>query len=175
MGEYLLVAEDFVIGATPPDQSDRATIYQYVVDELNDIRDDLPAAGAAEYGRADQGAVAMLLAKLYLNAEVYIGADQSSLALSEVERAIGGAYSLAPNYQLNFMADNQNSPEIIWAVAQDGDRTQQWGGLTFLIHAAVGGTMNPADFGINGGWWASGCCRSWSRSSRAGGPAWTAG
>ena len=152
-GDIPLVTEDFVIGATPPEQSDRATIYQYVVDELNDIRADLPAAGAGEYGRADQGAVAMLLAKLYLNASVYIGADQSSLALTEVERAIGGAYSLATNYQLNFMADNQNSPETIWAVAQDGDRTQQWGGLTFLIHAAVGGSMNPADFGINGGWW----------------------
>ena len=152
-GNIPLVTEDFVIGATPPDQSDRATIYQYVVDELNDIRGDLPAAGAGEYGRVDQGAVAMLLAKLYLNAEVYIGADQSSLALTEVERAIGGAYSLATNYQLNFMADNQNSPEIIWAVAQDGDRTQQWGGLTFLIHAAVGGNMSAGDFGIDGGWW----------------------
>ena len=152
-GNIPLVTEDFVIGATPPDQSDRATIYQYVVDELNDIRGDLPAAGAAEYGRVDQGAVAMLLAKLYLNAGVYIGADQASLALSEVERVIGGGYSLATNYQLNFVADNRNSPEIIWAVAQDGDQTRTWGGLTFLIHAAVGGNMNAADFGIDGGWW----------------------
>jgi len=152
-GNIPLVKEDFELGATPPEQSDRATIYQYVVDELNDIRGDLPAVGAAEYGRVDQGAVAMLLAKLYLNAGVYIGSDQNSLALTEVERVIGGPYSLATNYQLNFMADNQNSPETIWAVAQDGDRTQQWGGLTFLIHAAVGGNMNAADFGIDGGWW----------------------
>ena len=152
-GDIPLVTEDFQLGATPPEQSDRATIYQYVVDELNDIRGDLPAVGAGEYGRVDQGAVAMLLAKLYMNASVYIGADQSSLALSEVERVIGGGYSLAANYQLNFMADNQNSPETVWAVAQDGDRTQQWGGLTFLIHAAVGGNMNAGDFGIDGGWW----------------------
>ena len=152
-GNSPLVTEDFQLGATPPEQSDRATIYQYVVDELNDIRGDLPAVGAAEYGRVDQGAVAMLLAKLYMNASVYIGADQNSLALTEVERVIGGSYSLAANYQLNFMADNQNSPEVIWAVAQDGDRTQQWGGLTFLIHAAVGGNMNAGDFGIDGGWW----------------------
>ena len=95
----------------------------------------------------------MLLAKLYLNAGVYIGADQSSLALSEVERVIGGPYSLATDYQLNFLADNRNSPEIIRAVAQDGDQTRTWGGLTFLIHAAVGGNMNAGDFGIDGGWW----------------------
>ena len=151
-GDIPLVTESFQIGSTPPDQSDRATIYQYVVDELNDIRADLPAAGAAEYGRVDQGAVSMLLAKLYLNASVYIGADQNSLALTEVERVIG-AYSLATNYQANFVADNRNSPEIIWAVAQDGDNSRTWGGLTFLIHAAVGGNMNAADFGIDGGWW----------------------
>ena len=152
-GNIPLVKEDFELGATAPEQSDRATIYQFVVDELNDIRNDLPAVGAAEYGRVDQGTVAMLLAKLYLNAGVYIGADQASLALSEVAQVIGGPYSLATNYQLNFLADNQNSPEIIWAVAQDGDRTQQWGGLTFLIHAAVGGNMNAGDYGIDGGWW----------------------
>ena len=152
-GDIPLVKEDFELGATPPDQSDRATIYQYVVDELNDIRGDLPAVGAGEYGRVDQGAVAMLLAKLYLNASVYIGADQASLALSETERVIGGGYSLATNYQLNFVADNKNSPEVIWAVAQDGDNSRTWGGLTFLIHAAVGGNMNAGDFGIDGGWW----------------------
>jgi len=66
---------------------------------------------------------------------------------------IGGGYSLATNYQLNFVADNKNSPEVIWAVAQDGDNSRTWGGLTFLIHAAVGGNMNAADFGIDGGWW----------------------
>src|SRR5690606_25807127 len=27
-----------------------------------------------------------------------------------------------------------------------------FGGMTFIIHAAVGGSMTPADYGINGGW-----------------------
>src|SRR5690606_38093656 len=27
-----------------------------------------------------------------------------------------------------------------------------FGGMTFLVHAAVGGSMKPADYGINGGW-----------------------
>ena len=66
------------------------------IDNVNGpFETDLPAVGAGEYGRVDQGAVAMLLAKLYLNASVYIGSDQSSLALSEVERVIGGPYTLA--------------------------------------------------------------------------------
>ncbi|MEK6768372.1 MAG: RagB/SusD family nutrient uptake outer membrane protein, partial [Gemmatimonadota bacterium] len=50
-------------------------------------------------------------------------------------------------------ADNNTSPEIIFAVTQDGLRTQTWGGMTFLIHASVGGNMNASNYGIDGGWW----------------------
>lgn len=52
-----------------------------------------------------------------------------------------------------FMADNHTSPEIIFAITQDGLKTQTWGGMTFLIHASVGGNMNASDYGIDGGWW----------------------
>ncbi|MEI7662947.1 MAG: RagB/SusD family nutrient uptake outer membrane protein [Bacteroidota bacterium] len=34
----------------------------------------------------------------------------------------------------------------------DGSQSQTWGGTTFIIHAAVGGSMVPADYGIAGGW-----------------------
>jgi hypothetical protein len=152
-GNIPLVKEDFPIGSMPPEQSDRATIYAYIVDELNAIRNDLPAPGAGEYGRADQGAVSMLLAKLYMNSGVYTGAEQYASALAEIENVIGGSYSLAGDFRANFEADNHNSPETVFAVPQDGDRTQQWGGLTFLIHASVGGNMNAGDYGIDGGWW----------------------
>jgi hypothetical protein len=42
--------------------------------------------------------------------------------------------------------------EVIFAVPFDGTYTRTWGGTTFIISAAVGGTMNPSDFGISGGW-----------------------
>ncbi len=151
-GDIPLVTEDFQIGATPPEQSTAAEIYAYIVSELNDIRNDLPAAGTGPYGRADQGALSMLLAKVYMNAGAYVGAAEYANALSEVENVIGGAYSLTPNYQANFMADNNNSPEIVFSIPQDGDNQKLWGGLTFLIHASVGGSMNAGDYGIDGGW-----------------------
>ena len=50
------------------------------------------------------------------------------------------------------MADNHNSPELIFAVAFDGLNTQTWGGTTFIAHAAVGGNMSAGDFGLDGGW-----------------------
>ena len=50
------------------------------------------------------------------------------------------------------MADNHTSPEIIFPIAFDGQRTKTWGGMTFLVHAAIGGDMKASEFGVNGGW-----------------------
>ncbi|HEX6746931.1 MAG TPA: RagB/SusD family nutrient uptake outer membrane protein [Longimicrobium sp.] len=153
-GNVPLVTEDFQIGATPPTQSTRAEVFNFVVSELNAIRGSLPAAGAGEYGRADRGAVDMLLAKLYLNAGVYTGTPRLADALVAVQNVIGsGAYSLDPSYRHLFLADNNTSDEIVFAVPSDGAHTRTWGGMTFLVHAAVGGNMNSANYGIDGGWW----------------------
>lgn len=152
-GDIPLVDETFEIGATPPEQSTREEIYAFAVNELQEVRNELPPAGSAEYGRADQGAVAMLLAKLYLNAEVYTGASEYASALFELETVVNGPYDLMPVYHENFLADNHRSPEFIFAIPQDGDHTRTWGGTTFLTHAAVGGNMSAGDFGLDFGWW----------------------
>jgi hypothetical protein len=152
-GDIPLVTEDDPLGATPPQQSTREEIYNYIVGELTEIRNDLPAVGMGEYGRADQGALSMLLAKIFMNAEVYVGADDYGAAMTEVQNVIGGPYVLATNYQDNFLADNDDSPELIFAVPQDGMATRTWGGTTFLAHASCGGSMDPAVFGLDGCWW----------------------
>ncbi len=153
-GAIPLVTEDFTIGATPPTQSTRAEIFNYIVGELNAIRTELPSAGAVEYGRASQAAATMLLAKLYLNAAVYAGAEQYSQALREAEAVINSnAFTLEANYRHLFLADNHRSRELIFTVPQDGENTQTWGGTTFLTHASVGGNMNADDFGLDFGWW----------------------
>ena len=102
----------------------RADVYAFAVSELNAIRNDLPAAGAAEYGRADQGAVAMLLAKLYLNANVYAGTPKYAEARAEAEKVIAGSYSLDANFRRIFSADNHTSPEMVFPIPQDGKKTQ---------------------------------------------------
>ena len=151
-GNIPLVTEDFPIGATPPPQSTREEIFAFVVDELNEIMDDLPPPGTGEYGRADQGAASMLLAKLYMNAGVYTGQERYAEALAALEPVLNGPYRLDDDYRHLFLADNHTSPEIIFPLPQDGLRTQTWGGMTFLIHAPVGGAMNAADYGIDFGW-----------------------
>jgi len=153
-GNIPLVTENDPIGSTPPKQATRTDVYNYIVSELTAIQGDLPQPGPDSYGRATGPAANMLLAEVYLNAGVYTGTPDYADALTAAEAVINsGAYSLDPNYQHMFLADNNTSPEIIFAITQDGTRTQTYGGVTFLVHASVGGSMNANNYGIDGGWY----------------------
>ena len=58
----------------------------------------------------------MLLAKLYLNAEVYISTPKYDECLVQCEKLIGSSYELDPIYQNLFLADNDQSSEIIFPI-----------------------------------------------------------
>jgi hypothetical protein len=152
-GNIPLLTDADALGSTPPQQATRAEIYDFLVSELTAIQSELPAPSAATYGRATGPAASMLLAKLYLNAEVYTGTANYSGALTAAQAVIAGPYTLDNNYRDIFLADNNTSPEIVFAVTQDGLRTQTWGGMTFLIHASCGGNMDATLYGIDGCWW----------------------
>jgi starch-binding outer membrane protein, SusD/RagB family len=152
-GRIPLITEDDEIGTTAPAQATRQEIFDFVEDELLAIAPQLPAPGVAEYARASQGSAWYLLAKLYLNAPVYVGQDRNTEVITYTNMIIASpGYSLDPNYRDVFKADNHTSPEIIFPIAFDGQRTQTWGGTTFLIHASVGGSMVAGEYGIDGGW-----------------------
>ncbi len=170
------VTEDDPIGAFLPPQIARADLFEWIEGEALGVEgkpgfiEDMAPAGAHVYGRADQGAAWMLMAKLYLNAEVYTGTmTQSSFtpgparyadALTYVNNVINAGYSVNTNipYSHSFLADNDSNgaqSEVIFTIPFDGLRTQAFGGMTFLTHAPVGGSMNnvaTSFFGINGGW-----------------------
>ncbi|NJB87251.1 hypothetical protein GGR26_003031 [Lewinella marina] len=152
-GDVIFYTEENPLGGDPPTVRSRAEVFDFLISELQAIEGQLPAIGAAEYGRVDQGAVLMLQAKLYQNAEVYAGQDRHADAVAALERIIdSGVYSLEEEYADLFKADNHTSDELIWAIPFDGRFTQGYGGLTYLTHAPVGGSMDPADYGIDGGW-----------------------
>jgi len=152
-GNVPLVDENFDILKLPT-QATRAQVFTFVESELKAILPQLPAPKGGQYGRADRGAANMVLAHLYLNAKVYTGTDRSSDARSAAEAVItSGGYSLDPNFRRMFSADNFTSPELIFTAPQDGVHTRTWGGMTYLVHAPVGGNMNATSFGIDGGWW----------------------
>jgi hypothetical protein len=95
----------------------------------------------------------MLQGKLYLNAQTYIQADKYTECISAMNKVFASdKYALASDYLLNFRADNNTSPEIIFPINFDAKSTQSYGGMDFIIHGQIGGSMNPADFGVNGAW-----------------------
>jgi hypothetical protein len=156
-GDIPLVEEDFTIGSTPPQQATRQQVFNFVEEELLAItnsegEENLPPAGQAEYGRADRAAAWMLLSKLYLNAEVYIGEPRYQEARQYAQRVIDAGFELEPDYQHLFLADNNTADGIIFAIPHDGQNTQHFGGTQFLTHAAVGGEMDPGAYGIDTGY-----------------------
>jgi starch-binding outer membrane protein, SusD/RagB family len=149
-GNPPFVTESDLPGAFFPQRITRANLFNYIESELKAIEGDL-IAPRQEYGRADKGADWFLLAELYMNAQVYTGTARYTDALTYLNKVINeGGYTLDPNYAHLFDADNNTSPEIIFPIVFDGINTQQYGGMTFVIHALNGDGM-PLN-GVDGGW-----------------------
>lgn len=151
-GTFPFVTEQDEVGFFFPEQYSAQQLFDFIESELKAIEGTLVGARANEYARADKAAAWSLLAKLYLNAEVYVGTGRYTDCITYTEKVINAGYTLEGEYANMFLADNDMSDGVIFPIAFDGLRTQSYGGTTFLIHAAVGGDMDPADFGINGGW-----------------------
>ncbi|HTD99556.1 MAG TPA: RagB/SusD family nutrient uptake outer membrane protein [Mucilaginibacter sp.] len=151
-GNVPFVTENDNVGVFFPKQIQRADLFKYVESELIAIDGDL-GAPRFEYGRADKAAAWTLLAKLYLNAKVYTGTDRSTDAITYASKVIAAGYTLEPHFKNMFLADNDKSNEMIFPIESDGVHTQGYGGMTYLIHAQVGGLMDPVAFGIKSGGW----------------------
>jgi len=150
-GNPPFVTEADAPGAFFPKQTTRAELFTYIESELKAIENEL-GTSRFEYARADQGAAWTLLAKLYLNAKVYIGQDKNTECIAYCNKVIAAGYSLSSKYANNFTADNNLSAEMIFPITSDGQHTQTYGGMTYLVHAQIGGSMPPAQFGVGGGW-----------------------
>ncbi len=132
-----------------PSQLSRADLFGWIESELTAIKADLPAT-RTEYGRADQTVVDALLARMYLNAEVYTGQPRYTDCIEACKRIIPH-YSLASNYAELFLADNGENPEtlkeIIYPVIFDGEKTQSWGMAALIV-----GARKEACDGVREGW-----------------------
>lgn len=161
-GGVPFVTEEDGVGAYNPEAIGNQELFSYIENELlavigeeseHEAVAEMADPGQVEYGRADKAAAWMLLAKLYLNAEVYIGEDRYADALTYADKVIEeGGYQLHEDYDELFLADNHTADGIIFPIAFDGDNTRTFGGTSFVIHAAIGGSMSAADFGVDGGW-----------------------
>ena len=133
-------------GAYFPKQASRTEIFDFCVSELTYLMSDaspMPDPHSI-YPRADKGSAAGLLARLYLNSEVYTGVERWTEAMNVCESIFSMGYALCPDYADLFRGDNgQNLPargEMLWAVDYDDDNTESYGGTTYILSASLAAT-----------------------------------
>ena len=150
-----------------PKQITRKNLYEWIESELLAIENQLTVDRNAFYYRVDKVAAQMLLARLYLNAQVYTADPAKFYALStgtpEWEKAakyakmVMDATELASKYQYLFMGDNDNISkvndaykEIILPVAQEGSHIRSYGASLFLLASFY--TDGLPSWGITDSW-----------------------
>ena len=171
-GDVPFTTENDVLGMYyRPKQKPRADIFAYVTGELEELLKDDSAMPLprSNYPRADKGAVAGLLARLYLNAEVYTspvdytdptpGTAMWDEAAAVCEKIFGMGYSLCGTYADLFRGDNGQNPdargEMLFAASYDSENTRSYGGTTYLLFASLAEkdvTASSMPTGVNTGW-----------------------
>ncbi|MFL9845366.1 RagB/SusD family nutrient uptake outer membrane protein [Flavobacterium rhizosphaerae] len=160
-GKGVLVNESNYGTTVPLPESSRTELFNYVESELLAIEPSLPLNTG--YGRANKSVVRMLLAKLYLNAEVYTGTPRYDDALQYISLVIDeGGYNLAENFVMNFSGDNNTSPEIIFPLIADAVVSQSYGNTTYIVNGSLGTeTMPLGQFGATEGWSGHRATKAW--------------
>ena len=146
-GNVPFITENSPIGgAFYPKQSSRKDVFNYCVSELQDLISEgspMPEPRSL-YPRADKGSAAGLLARMYLNAEVYTGTPMWQEAKSACEAIFSMGYTLCPDYQALFRGNNGQNPqvlgEMLWAIDYSDAKTESYGGSTYLLCAALAST-----------------------------------
>ncbi len=108
------ITTDF-LDKTKPATKSRAEVYNFIVTELNAVKDQLrDDVGLASYGKMTKGAAYTLLAKVYLNAEVWSGTPEWQNCIDACDAVMELPYILEPNWKANFQVKNETSKEIIF-------------------------------------------------------------
>lgn len=140
-------------------QVDRTTLSAFLESELKAIGDGTTGEVMKDpktntYGRADKAAAWLLLARLYLNSQVYTGVAKWTEARTYADKVLGSAYKLCTTpaygytpFQLLFMGDNDTNgaqDEVLLPALHDGELTQTWGGCLFIIASTTNGDITAS-------------------------------
>ncbi len=150
-GNPSFATENDAIGSVMPPQIKRPELFNYIESELKELETLLPAPRTNEYGRADRAAAWALLARMYLNAEVYTGTARYTDAITYSKKVIDAGYSLETNYQWLFLNDNHLcTNEFIFTINYDGRKTQNYGGTNYIVYAGSHSDIPLSLMGISG-------------------------
>lgn len=148
--------EASIVGAIPPTY-DRQQLFDAVTADLSDAINDLLPASQQIYGRLSKEAGQMLLAKLYLNAEVYTGKAMWN-ECANLCKSIASSIAWNPSLEYKYLFCGTNDKyvgnnEIIWAVPQDANTIQTYGGTTYLSVGAYNAKVDCLPYGCAGDQW----------------------
>ncbi|WP_264548396.1 RagB/SusD family nutrient uptake outer membrane protein [Flavobacterium sp. N2820] len=160
-GKGVLATENNFGETSPLPEASRIELFNYVESELLAIENTLPNTNS--YGRANKSVARMLLAKLYLNAEVYTGTARYTEALTFTKKVIDeGGYSLAPNFVSMFSGDNNSSSEVIYPLIADPLVSQSFGNTTYIVNGSLNSaTMTLSSYGATEGWGGHRATKAW--------------
>ena len=151
-----MVTENDPVGSYIPPRYTPQQTFDYIESELKDCVGDMLPASTCPYGQASQGAAYTLLAKLYLNSEVYTGVAKYAECKEACWKVMNMGYSLESDYSKLFNADNdKRTNEIIFALPVSAEHTVSWGSSTYLVCGQVSmsnANQNVADYGVTAGW-----------------------
>lgn len=104
-----------------PAKNDRAEVYDFIERSVLENRDALTKQnGGAAYGRMNYWGATALLAKLYINAEIYKGTAEWEKARDATKEIVdSGLFELESDYFSNFAIVNENSTENIYVIVYD--------------------------------------------------------
>ena len=104
-----------------PVNNTRKEVFDFIVTELTTAIPTLSdKVDASTYGRMNQNAAKMTLAKVYMNAEAWVGEAKYNEANALLDEIINsGQYTLEPDYFTNFNANSEVSKEFIFAIPYD--------------------------------------------------------
>lgn len=170
-GKAPFVTEEQDVGVFRSEEIVGIDLFNYIETELLESIPNLKDPLTNEYARADKGVAWMILAKLYLNSEVYTGQGRYADALEYSEKVINAGYELSTNYKDLFRGDNNSNSrteeidgedvffvgaekEIIFPIPTDPDFSQAYGPTTVMTNGAVGSIeQNGANLGVAAGGW----------------------
>ena len=146
-GQVPFSTEESPFGGTyMPPQVSRTQVFDFCISELTGLMSSQSPMlePRALYPRADKGSAAGLLARMYLNSEVYTGVPRWAEAKAVCEQIFEMGYALCPDYEALFRGDNGENPqargEMLWSIAYDSGSTESYGGTTYILAASLAST-----------------------------------
>ncbi len=144
-----------------PQQASRLEVFNFIIKEITENIDNLSEVSRGYYyGRFNKWAAYTLLAKIYLNAEVWTETAHWEDCIEACNEVITfaentGEYALEDNQKDVFITNNENSKEIIFALPEDEIYVTDWNAFDFHLYTLA--SENQATYNFTNVPWGGVC------------------